>query len=369
MSEPGADPGAELELGAAPSRRRIAPIIVLAVAAVLAGLFWVLAVSRSGTADELGVVDSPLIGRPAPSLRGTTIDGEPFDLARRKGSWVVLNFFQSDCVPCKAEHPELVKFVEQQATFDNGAELYTIAQDIDSEADVRVLRRARRGVAGATRRGRSGVRVVRRLTGARDVHRRPRWRRARSLGGSGGCHHAVATGAAATRSVRGVMSRAASLKRWPGWVLLVLVVAGLLAVGSTRDAGARTPEERVEEISKQLACPVCNGETVYESRNPSSANIRAEIKAQVTTTDATDDEIIAYIVQQFEAKTQLVPKASGFESLVWVLPAGALVCACVGLFFSFRRWRRNVDTVPDDEDRAKVEAALAAEPLTGVDEP
>ena len=132
MSEPGADPGAELELGAAPSRRRIAPIIVLAVAAVLAGLFWVLAVSRSGTADELGVVDSPLIGRPAPSLRGTTIDGEPFDLARRKGSWVVLNFFQSDCVPCKAEHPELVKFVEQQATFDNGAELYTIAQDIDA---------------------------------------------------------------------------------------------------------------------------------------------------------------------------------------------------------------------------------------------
>ena len=54
---------------------------------------------------------------------------------------------------------------------------------------------------------------------------------------------------------------------------------------------------------------------------------------------------------------------------MWVLPAGALVCACVGLFFSFRRWRRNVDTVPDDEDRAKVEAALAAEPLTGVDEP
>ena len=165
------------------------------------------------------------------------------------------------------------------------------------------------------------------------------------------------------------MSRSSALKRWPGWVLLVLVVAGFLAFGSTRDAGARTPEERVEEISKQLACPVCNGETVYESRNPSSANIRAEIKAQVTTTDATDDEIIAYIVQQFEAKTQLVPKASGFESLVWVLPAGALVCACVGLFFSFRRWRRNVDTVPDDEDRAKVEAALAAEPLTGVDEP
>ena len=148
------------------------------------------------------------------------------------------------------------------------------------------------------------------------------------------------------------------LKRWPGWVLLTMVVAGLLAFGSTRDAGARTPEERVEEISKQLACPICDGETVYESRNTQSASIRTEIKAQVTTTDATDDEIIAYIVQNFEAKTQLLPKASGFESLVWVLPSVALVCASVGLFFAFRRWRLAGDVVPTADDRAKVEAEL-----------
>ena len=152
------------------------------------------------------------------------------------------------------------------------------------------------------------------------------------------------------------------LKRWPGWVLLVMVVAGLLAFGTTRDAGARTPEERVEEISKQLACPICDGETVYESRNTQSASIRTEIKAQVTSTDATDDEIIAYIVQNFDAKTQLVPKATGFESLVWVLPSVAFVCAAVGLFFAFRNWRLAADLVPDDDDRALVDAELKAEP-------
>jgi cytochrome c-type biogenesis protein CcmH len=149
------------------------------------------------------------------------------------------------------------------------------------------------------------------------------------------------------------------LKRWPGWVLLAMVVAGLLAFGTTRDAGARTPEERVEDISKQLACPVCDGETVYESRNTQSTSIRTEIKAQVTSTDATDDEIIAYIVRRFGAKTQLLPEASGFESLVWVLPSVALVCAGVGLFFAFRRWRLAANVVPSDEDRALVEAALS----------
>ena len=165
------------------------------------------------------------------------------------------------------------------------------------------------------------------------------------------------------------MIAASSVKRWPGWVLLVFVVAGCLAYGVTRDAGARTPEERVEEISKQLACPICNGETVYESRNTASASIRAEIKNQVSATDASDDAIIAYIVQQFGAKTQLLPRASGFESLVWVIPGVALVCAGVGLFFSFRKWRTNVDTVPDDDDRARVDAALAAEDAAAAEEP
>lgn len=152
-----------------------------------------------------------------------------------------------------------------------------------------------------------------------------------------------------------------SVKRWPGWVLLVLVVVPVLAVGATRDAGARSPEERVEEISKRLACPICDGESVYESQNSASSAIRSEIRAQVTTSDVTDDEVIAYIVQNFGAETQLVPSASGFDSLVWALPTAALVCAAVGLWFAFRRWRAAVDTVPDDDDRALVEGALAAD--------
>lgn len=165
------------------------------------------------------------------------------------------------------------------------------------------------------------------------------------------------------------MSRAASLKRWPGWVLLLFVVAGFLAVGSTRDAGARTPEERVELITKRIACPVCDGESVYESANTASAAIRNEVKAQVAAGLATDDEIVAFIVRNFGARTQLLPRATGFDSLVWVLPAVALVCAAVGLGVAFRRWRANVVSEPDDDDRAIVEAALAqqaSEPASNV---
>jgi cytochrome c-type biogenesis protein CcmH len=153
-------------------------------------------------------------------------------------------------------------------------------------------------------------------------------------------------------------------RSWAGWAVLFVAFVALLAYGATKDSGPHTPEERVESISRRLACPVCDGESVYESQNSASAAIRNDIRAQVTTSDASDDEIIAYIVQNYGAETQLVPKASGFESLVWALPAAALVCAGVGLFFAFRRWKANIDTVPDDADRALVEDELAREDTT-----
>jgi cytochrome c biogenesis protein CcmG/thiol:disulfide interchange protein DsbE len=112
-------------------RRRIAPLIALLVASVLTLLFVVLAQARGGEAPESA--ETPLLGRVAPAARGELLTGGSFDLARRKGSWVVLNFFQSACVPCREEHPELVRFAQQQRGLGlDGAELYTIVSSDDS---------------------------------------------------------------------------------------------------------------------------------------------------------------------------------------------------------------------------------------------
>lgn len=129
MSEPAPDAP-----GAGQRTARLAPFVALGVVAVLAALFWVLA-SAGGSTDDPSA--TPLVGRPAPAVVSTTLDGEPFDLSRRKGSWVVLNFFNSTCVPCIREHPELVAFHETQSRLGvEGAELYTIVND-DSDAAVR----------------------------------------------------------------------------------------------------------------------------------------------------------------------------------------------------------------------------------------
>jgi len=107
--------------------RRLAPLIAGAIAVVMVGLMVVFVGAVSGDEASGTNADSPLIGRPAPEATGTLSDGTAFDLSRRKGSWVVLNFFDPTCVPCIREHPELVTFSEDQATLGNdGAELYSV---------------------------------------------------------------------------------------------------------------------------------------------------------------------------------------------------------------------------------------------------
>ena len=159
----------------------------------------------------------------------------------------------------------------------------------------------------------------------------------------------------------------ARVKRWPGWIALLFVVVGLVAFGAARDTGPRTPDERIEAIAKRLACPVCDGESVYESRNPASDRIRVAIRQGVRDGELSDEQIIDEIATAFEGDELLVPTADGIEALAWALPATAFVVGVAGLTIAFRRWQVAARDLgdPTDDDYALVAAALDDERAGG----
>jgi cytochrome c-type biogenesis protein CcmH len=153
------------------------------------------------------------------------------------------------------------------------------------------------------------------------------------------------------------------LKKWPGWILLLVVVVSALVVGSTRESGPQTQDERIEVIAKRVACPVCDGESVAESRNNAARAIRTEITTQVRTSQLSDDQIVAGLEDSYGADILLVPRATGFDALIWVLPTIAFVCGVAGLAVAFRRWKLQAagTAEPTQADRDIVAAAQRSE--------
>ena len=64
-----------------------------------------------------GPTDEPPIskGAPAPAIVGTTLDGDPFDLAALRGRPVIVNFWGPSCIPCRDEFPLLKLKLEKYA--------------------------------------------------------------------------------------------------------------------------------------------------------------------------------------------------------------------------------------------------------------
>lgn len=145
-----------------------------------------------------------------------------------------------------------------------------------------------------------------------------------------------------------------------GWALVIATFVGLVAYGSTQTAGPQTQEDRVDTITSKVACPICDGESVFESRNSASRAIRNEVDELVRSNELTDAQILASIENRYGREVMLVPESFGFDAVAWIAPIIVFLAAAVGLVAAFIRWRRLADATgtPTDADRELVAVAL-----------
>lgn len=92
--------------------------------ALIAVAFAVVLASRFGS--DPGLVDSPLLGEPAPGFSLAPLEGgDPISLDNLEGDIVLVNFFASWCLECRNEHDALTSTANAFA--DQGVTLIQIA--------------------------------------------------------------------------------------------------------------------------------------------------------------------------------------------------------------------------------------------------
>ena len=80
-----------------------------------------------------------------------------------------------------------------------------------------------------------------------------------------------------------------------------------------------TIEDQVAEISGELMCPVCEGQSVAESNAQLARDMRAVIKTKLLEGD-TKEEIMDYFVSSYGETILASPPPKGFSVILWLLP-------------------------------------------------
>ena len=146
--------------------------------------------------------------------------------------------------------------------------------------------------------------------------------------------------------------------------LLGLALALVLAAGAAAQA-RRVAEQQVQDVAAQLRCVVCQNLSVADSPSEMASQMRAIVRERLEAGEA-PAQVVQYFVERYGEWILLSPRRHGFNLLVWVMPAVAVVVGFTLVGLVLVRWTRRgaaagrvaatpVDTAMRDRIRRELE--------------
>ena len=149
------------------------------------------------------------------------------------------------------------------------------------------------------------------------------------------------------------------------WLVVVMLLAGVAGAVSAAEAQptADDPvlEARVQRITTELRCLVCQNQTVADSHAGLADDLRREVR-RLLREGASDTQVLAFMTQRYGDFVLYRPPVKNTTALLWFGPAVLLVLASAALALTLRRRARLAPEAFDPEPPAEPPADPGVKP-------
>lgn len=102
------------------------------------------------------------------------------------------------------------------------------------------------------------------------------------------------------------------------WLMLGVIALTAFTACVTEDD--LTSDQRAYTLDRELMCPVCDGQTIDQSHAQIAVDMKEIVREKIAEGDSNKD-IRDYFVARYGEVILAAPEASGFNLLVWLMPA------------------------------------------------
>ena len=142
----------------------------------------------------------------------------------------------------------------------------------------------------------------------------------------------------------------------PYLVALLLTLTPAWAVQPDEMLDDPVLEARARDISRDIRCPVCQGETIDDSNAPISRDLRLIIRERLVAGD-TDAEVVDFIVARYGEGVLFNPPAEGVNLVLW-LAGPALLLAGIAVAVTANRRRAVPEAALSADEEARLQEIL-----------
>jgi cytochrome c-type biogenesis protein CcmH len=112
-------------------------------------------------------------------------------------------------------------------------------------------------------------------------------------------------------------------------------------------------QKTAREINDLVMCPLCAGQTIGQSSNETSRQMRDLVLKKLRQGES-KEEILQYFQTRYGERILAKPPKKGFNLILWFFPFFGVALAATVIYFLIRRWSTRIAAAPAahlDEDR------------------